>query len=186
MVRSEARFKFLVRGNDPEQMMKVAGLGVGAAVVGLGLVSKLGLVQSKEKLIAELDKARATQRRSERFPFLEPGAAFALEHDSLLDDIVERCIPFFQFDAEVGQAFAEAAAGAAEFFLRVQEVKHKRSIPAQFRGFTSVMRVRLRELRRAVRDQAPSRLEEFDEIVAEVDTYTKDSHHNMWCDAHTE
>ena len=144
-------------------MMKVAGLGVGAAVVGLGLVSKLGLVQSKEKLIAELDKARA-----------------------LLDDIVERCIPFFQFDAEVGQAFAEAAAGAAEFFLRVQEVKHKRSIPAQFRGFTSVMRVRLRELRRAVRDQAPSRLEEFDEIVAEVDTYTKDSHHNMWCDAHTE
>jgi hypothetical protein len=167
-------------------MMKTVGLGVGAAVVGLGLVSKLGVPQAKDKTVAALLKAREDGVRSERFPFLESGLAFALERDSILDDIVERCIPFFQFDAEVGQAFAEAAAGAAEFLLRVHEVKYRRSVPAQFRVFTSVMRVRLRELRRAVRDQAPSMLEEFDEIVTEVETYTKDSHHNMWCDAHTE
>lgn len=167
-------------------MMKTVGLGVGAAVVTLGLASRLGFSQSKERLVAQLDKARDEKQRSDRFPFLEGGAAFALENDSILDDIVERAVPFFQFDPEVGQAFAEAAAGAAEFMLRIHEVDHKRSVPAQFRAFTSVMRVRLRELRRAVRDKAPPMLEEFDELVTEVETFTKDSHHNLWCDAHAE
>lgn len=167
-------------------MIKTVGLGVGAAVVGLGLVSKLGFGSSKEKLVQDLEKARASGQRSDRFPFLEAGAAFALEQDPLLDDIVERAIPFFQFDADVGHAFAEAAAGAAEFMMRSHEVEHKRSIPAKFRGFTSLMRVRLRELRRAIRDAEPSRLEDFDELVTEVDTFTKDSHHNLWCDAHAE
>jgi hypothetical protein len=167
-------------------MMKTVGLGVGAAVVGLGLVTKLGLVQSKAKTLATLDTVRKEGKRSERFPFLEAGAAFALEQDSALDEIVDRCAQFFQYDPDVGQAFAEAAAGAAEFLLQVDEIKHRRSVPAQFRAFTSVMRVRLRELRRAIREQAPARLEEFDELVTEVETYTKDSHHNMWCDAHKE
>ena len=166
--------------------MKTMGLGLGAAVVGLGVVSRMGLLQSREKTLADLEKARASGKRSDRFPFLESGAAFALEQDSGLDDIVERCIPFFQFDEDVGHAFAEAAAGAAEFMLRAPEICHKRSIPARFRAFTSVMRVRLRELRRAVRDKSPSMLEEFDEIVTEVESFTKDSHHNLWCDAHAE
>ena len=152
----------------------------------MGLVSRMGLLQSREKILLALEKARESGTRSERFPFLESGAAFALEQDSVLDDIVERCIPFFQFDEEVGHAFAEAAAGAAEFMMRTPEVCHKRSIPARFRAFTSVMRVRLRELRRSVRDKSPSMLEEFDEIVTEMESFTKDSHHNLWCDAHSE
>ena len=165
--------------------MKTVGLGVGAAVVTLGLATRFGS-HSKAKTVAAIEAARSSQRRSDRFPFLESGAAFALEQDSVLDDIVERAVPFFQFDPAVGQAFAEAAAGAAEFMLRLHEIDHKRSVPAQFRAFTSVMRVRLRELRRAIRDQAPPMLEEFDELVSEVETFTKDSHHNLWCDAHAE
>lgn len=167
-------------------MMKTVGLGLGATVVGVGLVTAVRGSLSKDKILAKLEKARAEDIRSSRFPFVEAGAAVALENDNVLDDIVERCIPFFQFDEEVGHAFAEAAAQAAEFCLRLHEVQHKRSIPAQFRAFTSVMRVRLRELRRAIREKAPGMLEEFDEIVQEVETYGKDSHHNMWCDAHVE
>lgn len=167
-------------------MMKTVGLGLGATVVGVGLFTAVKGTMSKEKILSKLDDARKHGTKSSRFPFVESGAAVALENDSVLDDIVERAVPFFQFDEEVGRAFADTAAQAAEFCLRLHEVQHKRSVPAQFRAFTSVMRVRLRELRRAIRDKAPGLLEEFDELVQEVETYGKDSHHNMWCDAHFE
>jgi hypothetical protein len=39
---------------------------------------------------------------------------------------------------------------------------------------------RTRELRRAVREQAPAMLEEFDEIAADVQKYQKDSHDTYW------
>lgn len=167
-------------------MLKSVGLGLGAAVVGVGVFAAVKGTDSKEAILQKIDKARAEKATSARFPYVESGAAVALENDNVLDDLVDRAAPFFQFDEEVGHAFAEAAAGAAEFCVRMHFVEHKRSIPAKFRAFTSVMRVRLRELRRAIRDKAPGMLEEFDEIVQEVETYGKDSHHNMWCDAHAE
>lgn len=165
-------------------MIKI-GLGV-AGVVGLGVISRFAGGGSTKSLVAKIEAARSQGSVSKRFPMVEPGAAVALENDPVLEDIVERAIPFFQFDEEVGQAFAEACASAAEFSARAEEIEHKRSIPKQFRAFTSTMRVRLKELRRAVRDKAPGMLEEFDELLQEVDTFAKDSHHNMWCDAHSE
>jgi hypothetical protein len=167
-------------------MLKSVGLGLGAAVVGVGVFAAVKSTDSKDSILQKIDAARSAQTASTRFPFLESGAAVALEHDHLLEDLVERAAPFFQFDEDVGHAFAEAAAGAAEFCVRMHTIEHKRCIPAKFRAFTSVMRVRLRELRRAIREKAPGMLEEFDEVTQEVETYGKDSHHNMWCEAHAE
>lgn len=167
-------------------MLKSVGLGLGAAVVGVGVFVAAKGSDSKEGILQKIEKARAEQTPSARFPYVESGAAVALEHDHVLDDLVDRVAPFFQFDEEVGHAFAEAAAGAAEFCVRMHLVEHKRCIPARFRAFTSIMRVRLRELRRAIRDKAPGLLEEYDEVVQEVETFGKDSHHNMWCEAHAE
>jgi hypothetical protein len=166
-------------------MMKTVGV-LAAGVVGLGVVSKLNLSTNSKSIVHRIDTARQQNTKSDRFPYLEPGYAVALENDTFLDDIVERVLPYFQFDQDVAKAFAEACGGAAEFMIRKDEVKYKRSIPLLFRPFTSIMRIRLRELRRAVRDKAPGSLEEFDEIVQDVDTYTKDSHHNLWCEAHKE
>jgi hypothetical protein len=166
-------------------MIKTVGV-LAAGVVGYGVMSKFQISGNPKSIIDQIDKARETKTVSERFPYLEPGYAVALEYDSFLDDIVERVFPYFQFDQEVAKAFAEACGGAAEFMIRKDEVKLKRSIPLLFRPFTSIMRIRLRELRRAIRDKAPGSLEEFDEIVQDVETYTKDSHHNLWCEAHKE
>lgn len=157
-----------------------------AGVVGYGVVSKLQGTGNSQSIIERIDKARANKTPSERFPYVESGYAVALEYDTFLDDIVERVFPYFQFDEQVAKAFAEACGGAAEFMIRKDEVKYKRSIPLLFRPFTSIMRIRLRELRRAIRDKSPGSLEEFDEIVQDVETYAKDSHHNLWCEAHKE
>lgn len=166
-------------------MIKTVGV-LAAGVVGFGVVSKLQGSGNSQSLIEKVDKARANKTPSKRFPYVEPGYAVALEYDTFLDDIVERVFPYFQFDEEVAKAFAEACGGAAEFMIRKDQVKYKRSIPLLFRPFTSIMRIRLRELRRAIRDKAPGSLEEFDEIVQDVETYAKDTHHNLWCEAHKE
>jgi hypothetical protein len=117
-----------------------------------------------------------------RWSYLDSGLGLALEQDAVLEDLVERLTPFFRFDEEVGQAFVETAAGAAEYQLRLDEVKHKRSIAKSFGAFTTTMVSRTRELRRAVREQAPAMLEEFDEIAADVQKYARESHDNFWKD----
>ena len=115
-----------------------------------------------------------------RWAFLDSGLGLALEQDAVLEDLVERLTPFFRFDEEVGQAFVETAAGAAEYQLRLDEVKHKRSIAKSFGAFTTTMVSRTRELRRSVREQAPAMLEEFDEVAADVQKYARESHDNFW------
>ena len=120
-----------------------------------------------------------------KFSFLNDDENKALSTEYTMEDFVTRIVPYMRFDEEIAIEFAKNAAAAAEFLQRVQEIKHKRSIPLLFRGFTNVMVRRMKELRRAVRDQMPSLLEEFDELKTEVEAYEKDSHHNMWCDAHS-
>jgi hypothetical protein len=120
-----------------------------------------------------------------KFSFLNDEENKVLATDYTMEDFVTRIVQFMRFDEEIAIEFAKTAAGAAEFLQRINEIKHKRSIPSLFRGFTSVMVRRIKELRRAIRDQMPSLLEEFDELKTEVEAYEKDSHHNMWCDAHS-
>jgi hypothetical protein len=119
-----------------------------------------------------------------QFSFLNAEENAALATDYTMEDFVSRLQPFMRFDEEVAVEFAKTAAAASEFLQRVNEIQHKRSIPLLFRGFTSTMVRRIKEMRRAIRDQMPSLLEEFDELKTEVEAYEKDTHHNMWCDAH--
>jgi len=129
-----------------------------------------------------IDEAAENHEIHQRWPYLEPGLGIALEQDLVLEDIVERMTKFFRFDEEVGQSFVETAAGAAEFQLRLDEVKYRRSIAKSFGSFTSLLVSRTRELRRALRDQSPAMLEEFDEVAADVQKYHKESHDNFWKD----
>lgn len=153
-------------------MMQAGLLGAGLGVAGLA-----STFFGQKKTIDTLKK-------SDKYPFLDPVSASALEDNPILDDFVDRLLPYFHYDREICHAYAEAAAGAAEFLLRKDEIQHKRSIPLQFRAFTHVMRTRLRELRRIIREETPSILEEFDEIRNELDAFHADNHHNLWCEAH--
>jgi len=119
-----------------------------------------------------------------KFSFLNDEENSSLATDYTMEDFVTRLVPFMRFDEDVAIEFCKTAAAAAEFLQRQSEIQHKRSIPLLFRGFTSVMVRRVKELRRAIREQMPSLLEEFDELKTEVEAFEKDSHHNMWCDAH--
>lgn len=160
--------------------LKNIGLGIGALAVMFGIKSFFkGKTVTPRQLI---ESAAKNQTKNLRWPFLEPGLAVALEQDSTLEELVDRLTPFFQFDEEVGRAIVETAAGAAEFQLRIDEVKHKRSIAKTFGSFTTTLVSRTRELRRAVRDQASTRLEDFDEVAADIQKYQKDSHDNFWKD----
>ncbi len=153
------------------------GIGAGALAVMYGIRCFFARGSSAKELI---QTASETNKVNQRWAYLEPGLAVALEQDQTLEDIVDRLTPFFRFDEEVGQAFVETAAGAAEFQLRLDEIKHKRSIAKTFGSFTTTLVSRTRELRRAVREQAPAMLEEFDEIAADVQKYQKDSHDTYW------
>lgn len=166
-------------------MLKTVGV-LTAGIIGVGVMSKVQKNSKSENILKRIDDAREKKLKSERFPFLEIGLSIALETEITLDDLADRIIPYMQFDEEVAKAFIETCGQAAEFLLRKDQIQHKRSIPSLFRPFTSIMRIRLRELRRAVRDKAPGMLEEFDEMVQDVETFAKDSHHNMWCEAHKE
>ena len=156
---------------------KAVGLGVGALAVMWTLRSYYKGSATPKELIA---KAASSGELSKRWPFLEAGLGVALEQDLVLEDLVERMTPFFRFDEEVGRAFVETAAGAAEYQLRLDEVVHKRSIAKSFGAFTTTLVSRTRELRRALRDKAPAMLEEFDEVAADVQKFAKDSHDNFW------
>ncbi len=153
-------------------MMKTIGAGLAVGLVGLGIS-----MASRKKLVQTIQK-------SHLYPELESGCAVALESNEVLSDIVQQLKPYFHFDFAVSEEFVQTSAHLSEFLSRLDEVKCKRSIPKMFRGFTSVMIQRLRELRRAIRDTSPALLEEFDEIAAEVTTYQDDQHHNIWCDSH--
>ena len=157
---------------------KTVGLGVGALAAMWMVRSFYGGSSLTAKDL--LEKASSNGEVNKRWPFLEAGLAVALEQDLVLEDLVERMTPFFRFDEEVGRAFVETAAGAAEYQLRLDEVKHKRSIAKVFGSFTTTLVSRTRELRRALRDQAPAMLEEFDEVAADVQKFAKDSHDTFW------
>lgn len=161
-------------------------LGVSGACIGIGL---LGVMK---KYIPSSETARATVKaqiaRGEladrRYPFLDAGSEIALRADAELHDLVDRLAMYGGFGPDAWEAFVGAAAGAAEFLARKDEIEHRRSIPLLFRGFTQTMLVRLRELRRGIRDAQPAVLQDFDDIVAEVHTFQSDMHHNLWCEAH--
>lgn len=151
---------------------KTIGLGVGAGIIGLGLT---GLMKrSKPSLDAKLDRRR--------FAFLDEAEEVALHADATLEDICERLQVYAKYDEEVYEEFVRTAAACAEFLIRKDEVR-KRSVPLMFRGFSTTLIHRVRELRRAIRDQDPHLLQEFDEIAAEVTSFQTDQHHNLWCEA---
>ena len=163
----------------------VVGVGAMGAYYGLG---KLGFFSSAQqqarKILKEMAEAEENQVRSVRYPNLSPASALALEQDDTLSDLVDRLGEYFNYNEDIGQEFTEVAADAAEFLIRQHEV-NKKSLPMIFGGFTRHMVMLCRKLRESVRDQAPGKLEEYDELVDEVLQYKKDNHHNMWCDAHS-
>jgi hypothetical protein len=161
--------------------VKTLGLGAGA-LAAMWAIKSYFINSSSKSAKTLLDEASANQQIHLRWPFLEPGLGIALEQDLVLEDIVERMTKFFVYDEELGRSFVETAAGAAEFQLRLDEIKYKRSIAKSFGAFTSLLVSRTRELRRALRDQAPSMLEEFDEVAADVQKFHKESHDNFWKD----
>ena len=168
-----------------EQMMKTVGLGLSAGIFGLGMTGVLGkMMPSKTTKLTLMEKIEQGKLDSpQKFPFLDAGSELALISDFFLDYICERLMQFAQFDQEIYEAFVEEAAKCAEFLLRKKEVVHKRAVPLLFRGYTQTMLIRLRELRRAIRDSQPSQLEDFDDIVAELKSFQSDQHHNLWGDS---
>ena len=152
-------------------------------VLGLGLLGGAGLY-----LYTTTTKKSSTSQnistRVKKYIYLSSEESQFLENDETLDEMIERLLPFFRFDEELCIEIARAAAGAAEFLSRCSEIEHKRSIPKRFREFTSLMSSRSREFRREIRNKMPSLLEEYDELKTDIETFEKDSHHNMWCDAH--
>lgn len=166
---------------------KIVGLAVGAGILGLGMSGNLSKFIPKlvgGKTVAEKIKENLVDL-NQKYLFLEPAAELALNNDFQLEDFVDRLYLFSKYDEEVWEEFVRAAASTAEFLLRKQEVEKQRAIPLLFKKYSQVMIVRLRQLRRAIRDSQPSELEEFDEIVTEINTFQSDTHHNLWCDAHS-
>lgn len=170
-------FIFCVKKLKTSVNIKAVGLGVGLLAAMWTIRSYLKSGVSTKELVQN-----SHGEHHKRWRFLESGLGVALEQDLVLEDLVERMTPFFRFDEEVGQAFVETAAGAAEFQLRLDEIKHKRSIAKSFGAFTTTLVSRTRELRRALRESAPSMLEEFDEVAADVQKYARESHDNFWKD----
>lgn len=167
-------------------MNSTLGLGVSGAFIGFGLLGVMKqYIPSSETARATVKAKISSGKLDNRvYPFLDAGSEIALRSDSELHDIVERLAMYGGFGPAAWEAFVGAAAGAAEFLARKDEIEHRRSIPLLFRGFTQTMLVRLRELRRGIRDAQPAVLQDFDDIVAEVQTFQADMHHNLWCEAH--
>jgi uncharacterized membrane protein YgaE (UPF0421/DUF939 family) len=168
---------------------KIIGLAVGAGVLGLGMTGTLNRFMPKVKFatksVAEKLKENVVDADFEqKYVFLDAAAELALNNENQLDDFVERLYLYSKYDEEIWEEFVRAAASTAEFLLRKDEIEKQRSIPLLFKKYSQVMFVRLRELRRIIRDTQPTELEEFDEIVTELTTFQSDMHHNLWCDAH--
>ena len=167
---------------------KIVGLVLGAGVLGLGMTGTLGKFIPKltaGKSVADKIKENLVDEKDQKYLFLDAASELALSNDFQLEDFVDRLYLFSKYDEEVWEEFVRAAASTAEFLLRKQEIEKQRAIPLLFKKYSQVMIVRLRQLRRAIRDSQPSELEEFDEIVTEINTFQSDTHHNLWCDAHS-
>lgn len=170
-------------------------MGVGVAVGALGLLAfRSASGTSRVERLNLLDKLRTnaslTPKESalvsackSRFPSLSDTEAVALESEATLSDAMEKMIQYSKFDSDLVEEIQRVAAGAAEFLLMAPDQEKKKSIPPAFRAFTVTLMRRVKELRRIIRDTAPSLLEEFDEIRTELDEFATSSHHNMWCDA---
>jgi len=159
------------------------GLGFGALLVMWGGLKFLysGQLQG----IDIVEEARRSKKRSVRYPFLEYGAAAALESDTILGDIVDRLEPFAKFDEEVYDSFLQAAAACAEFKLQCEEEgKYKRGRLQLFHEHMTAMQTQLRFLRRKIFEGNPGSLEDFDTIAKEeMGKYAKEEHHNLWCES---
>ena len=164
---------------------KLIGLGVSAVGLGLGMTGAFNrfLPKPTTTTMGETISTAAKKLDKQQYPFLDPGAEVALLSDYTLSDIVDRLQYFAKFDEEVYEELVKVAAQCAEFLARRSEVERKRSIPLQFRGFSTMLIQRTRELRRAIRDKEPQVLQEFDEVAAEITAFQNDTHHNLWCDA---
>ena len=172
---------------------KVIGLGIGAGLLGLGLTGNLNrflpqMLKGGAKTVAEQVKEGVideTLTTTKRWLFLDPAAELALHNDSQLEDFVDRLYLFSRYDEDLWEEFVRAAAATAEFLLRKSEIEHARGIPLLFKKHSQIMFTRLREIRRVIRDHTPSDLQEFDDVVAEIQTFQSDTHHNLWCEAHS-
>jgi hypothetical protein len=165
---------------------KVWGLGIGAGLLGLGLTGNLSrFLPSSKKTVADQVKEGAPEMNDQRWHFLEPAAELALKNDHQLEDFVDRLYAYSKYDEDLWEEFVRGAASTAEFLLRKQEIEFQRGIPLLFKKHSQTMFTRLREIRRVIRDTQPSELEEFDEIVAELGIFQSDTHHNLWCEAHS-
>lgn len=139
------------------------------------------------KALHSVQDARRHNIRSVRYPFLEPGAAAALEADMTLGDIADRLQPFALYDDDVFQAFLQSAGAMAEFQLQCEEdseSKFRRGRLQLFHEHMTAMQTQLRFLRRKVFERNASALEDFDTIAKEeLGKYAKDEHHNLWCES---
>lgn len=123
-------------------------------------------------------------RKNSRFPQLDEVAGAALESHDTLVEFIDRLGEYASFDPDAYDDFFKAAADAAEFMERKSEIKHARSVPMLFRGFTTEMVRALKKIRQAIRDSEPYRLEKFDEIRNDVYSFQKEMNKNLWWDAH--
>jgi len=132
-------------------------------------------------------QARELSKQSLRYPQLEPGAAAALEGDSILGDIADRLQPFASYDTEIYDAFLQSIAALAEFQLQCSEddaPRYKKSRLQLFHEHMTSIQTQLRFLRRQIFTGNPGALEDFDAIAKEeLGKYAKDEHHNMWCES---
>lgn len=142
---------------------------------------------SGSKALTSVQEARAQNIRSLRYPYLESGAAAALEADVTLGDIADRLQPFGLYDDDVFQAFLQSAGAMAEFQLQCAEEtggKFRRGRLQLFHEHMTAMQTQLRFLRRKVFERNASALEDFDAIAKEeLGKYAKDEHHNLWCES---
>ena len=170
----------------------VSGVGV-AAMGGMYVLQKMGYLSGSsssdkspgEVLMEKMIKAEEDQQRNPNYPFLSPSEAVALDTDDTLSDFVSRITQYSKINEELVHHFGRVAAEAAEYLVRIDEVQRKKSIPVVFGAYTRSLVMTCRNMRKSIREESPSMLEEFDEFVEEVIQYKNDNHHNMWCDAHS-
>ena len=134
-----------------------------------------------------VEQARELSKVSVRYPQLEPGAAVALEGDTILGDIADRLQPFASYDTEIFDAFLQGIAALAEFQLECSEnsaPRYKKGRLQLFHEHVTSIQTQLRFLRRQIFAANPGALEDFDAIAKEeLGKYAKDEHHNLWCES---
>lgn len=162
------------------------GIVAGSAVLGVSSLyaaNRFGLFGKSGANNPVLLKMEEATEKSSRYPSLSPAAAVALENDDTLSDLIDRLAQYFKYDDTLGEEITEVAAQAAEYQLRLHEVKYPKSIPRVFGAFSRKLVMLCRFLRNKIRQQHPQSLEEYDELMEEVVAYKNDMHHNLWCEA---